>query len=570
MAHHHLIRGDSSEDDHLQTHLAGPGLLNNPLLNKQCAFTADERRELGLEGLMPSRVETLEDQLARELAEYETYETRLERSLYLSELRDRNEVLYFRLASEHVEEMLPILYTPEVGDFVQHYSHVYRRPRGLYISWPERDDLDAILANRAPDAVDVIVVTDSSAILGIGDQGVGGMGIPIAKLALDSLCGAAHPARTLPICLDVGTNNQELLDDPLYMGWRHERIGEAEYTEFIERFVNTVQKALPGVFLHWEDFARDHAIGNLQRYRERICSFNDDIQGTAAVTVASLYAALKATNQQMRDQRVVLFGAGSAGLGNGDQILAAMQREGLSEADARARVWAVDRYGLILRGAEHNTPSQEEYARDPAEVASWTSNADGQIDLAETVARAHPTILIGTSTVGGAFSEAIVRDMAGHADHPIIFPMSNPTPKAEALPENLLAWTDGRALIATGSPFDPVDFGGRSIRIGQCNNAFIFPGVTLGVITTRATRVSDDMLWAAMQALADMSPALSDPADGLVPKVDFLREACQRVGAAVARQAIEEGFGQSPPGSIEDAIERHQWTPCYLPVRRAP
>jgi len=562
-----MVRGDSTELDHLETKLRGTDLLNAPLLNKQCAFSNEERHALGIAGLMPSTVETLEEQLRRELDAFESYETLLERSLYLAELRDRNEVLYFRLALEHVEEMLPILYTPEVGDFVKNYSHSYARPRGLYISYNDEDSIEEILSNRCMHEVDVIVVTDSGAILGIGDQGVGGMGIPIAKLALDSLCGAVHPARALPITLDVGTNNKALLDDPLYMGWRHERVEGADYERFIEKFVGAIKKHLPGVLLHWEDFARDNAERNLETYRDRICSFNDDIQGTAAVAVATLYAALKATGQTMRDQRVVVFGSGAAGLGNADQILAAMQREGLTQADAHAQIWALDRYGLVVEGMEGNTSQQQPYARSAAEVADWSRNEQGQIDLAETVHRTKPTILIGTSTVSGAFNEAIVREMAASAEHPIIFPMSNPTEKAEAHPSDLLKWTDGRALIATGSPFDSVKHASRTIRIGQSNNAFIFPGLTLGVIATGASRISDDMLWAAMQALSDLSPALQSVDNGLLPTVDRLREVCLTVGTAVAQQVVDEGLAREPlTDTIEATIERHLWTPHYLPV----
>jgi len=562
-----MVRGGSTELDRLETKLRGTELLNAPLLNKQCAFTMEERHALGIAGLMPSVVETLEEQLQRELAAFESYETLLERSLYLAELRDRNEVLYFRLALEHVEEMLPILYTPEVGDFVKNYSHSYARPRGLYIAYSDEDSIEEILGNRCMHDVDVIVVTDSGAILGIGDQGIGGMGIPIAKLALDSLCGAVHPARALPITLDVGTNNKTLLDDPLYMGWRHERIEGSDYERFIEKFVSAVEQHLPRVLLHWEDFARDNAERNLATYRDRICSFNDDIQGTAAVAVATLYAALKATGQKMRDQRVVVFGAGAAGLGNADQILAAMRREGLSEAEAHAQIWALDRYGLVVEGMEGNTPQQKPSARPASEVVDWTRSDLGQIDLAETVHRTKPTILIGTSTVGGALSEAIVREMADASEHPIIFPMSNPTEKAEANPSDLLDWTDGRALIATGSPFDPVHRHGRTVRIGQSNNAFIFPGLTLGVIATGASRISDDMLWAAMQALSDLSPALKSVDDGLLPSVERLREVCLAVATAVARQVVDEGLSQEPvTDAIEATIDRHLWTPRYLPV----
>jgi len=553
----------------LETSLDGVEILNTPLLNKGCAFDQSERDQLGLVGLMPDRIETLDDQLARELEQYESFETPLGKNVYLGELRDRNEVLYFRLALEHVGEMLPILYTPEVGVAVEQYSHIYRRPRGLYISYGDADRIDEILSQRSCEQADVVVVTDSSAILGIGDQGVGGMGIPVAKLALDSLCGAVSPMRTVPITLDVGTDNSKLLSDPLYMGWRHERVTGSDYDRFIDRFVQALERAMPGVFLHWEDFARDVAEKNLERYRDRVCSFNDDIQGTAAVCSSALLAALDVAGEKIENQRVVIFGAGAAGLGNAGGIVDAMVRAGLKPSDARARIWALDRYGLVVEGVDANTPAQQVYARPVAEVADWKRNEKGAIDLVETAARIRPTVMIGTSGQAGAFSEPIVRGMAATTRHPIVFPLSNPTSRAEAHPGDLLAWTEGRALIATGSPFDPVDYRGKRVRIGQSNNAFVFPGLTLGVVAAKATRVTDNMLWAAAQALGRLSPARRDLAAGLLPDIASIRSVCREVGAAVAGAAVEDGVARMPKDrTVDQAIASQLWEPAYLPIRR--
>jgi len=562
------VRDEEGGGEQLSTPLRGAELLNAPLLNKGCAFDARERDLLGLRGLLPTRVETLEDQVARELEHFEQFETLLEKNDYLGDLQDRNEVLYYRLVLEHLSEMLPILYTPEVGEAVQKYSHNLRRPRGLYVAYPEIDQIDQILANRRCHEVDVLCATDAGAILGIGDQGVGGMGIPVAKLALDSLCGAVPPARALPVMLDVGTDNDALRSDPLYMGWREPRVSGDDYDRFIEKFVDAIKRNFPGVFLHWEDFAGRNARYNLATYRDQICSFNDDIQGTAAVCVASLYAGVKASSGQLRDRRIVVFGAGAAGLGNAEEIVQAMRREGLERREALSRIYAVDRQGLVVEGMAENSEGQRVYARPTAEVADWERDASGRISLEETVRRSGATVAIGTSTQGGAFSEAIVREMASHEETPIVFPLSNPTEKAEAQPADLLRWTGGRALIATGSPFEAQRHEGREVQIGQANNAFIFPGVTLGAVAVGARRVSDDMLWAATQALSDLSPALSDPAEGLLPRVSELRRVCRAVGSAVASQAVTEGLADLEAGrSVEQAIERQIWEPRYLPVR---
>lgn len=552
----------------IETPLRGAELLNTPLLNKSTAFTEAEREALGLSGLLPHVVETIDEQVKREYGQFSSFETLFEKNVYLGALQDRNEILYYHLASQHIPEMLPILYTPEVGKAVELYSHAYRRPRGLYLSYPERDKMAELLRHRNCEEIDIIVCTDASAILGIGDQGVGGMGIPVAKLALVSLCGAVHPARTLPIMLDVGTDNQTLLNDPLYLGWRHERVKGREYENFIAQFVETVKQELPQVFLHWEDFSRIPAEQNLHRYRDQISSFNDDIQGTGVVCMAALYAALKVSQQTLADQRIVVFGFGAAGLGNTDQIVQAMQREGLSETEARKRIWPIDRWGLLVEGGKDITGRQQLYARKQEEVSDWMREGEKGIPLAEVVKRVRPTLLLGCSTVAGAFEETIIREMAAHIQQPIIFPMSNPTSKVEAHPRDLLTWTDGRALIATGSPFDPVTYNGRTIRIAQCNNAFVFPGVALGTVATKARKVTDNMLWAAVQALSDLSPALQQPDNGLLPTVDQIRDVCRIVGTAIASQAMEDGVVRAPlDGAIEQIVRDRIWEPVYQPIR---
>lgn len=564
----HYKKDENTGKQWVETPLRGTELLNTPLLNKSTAFTQVERENLGLEGLLPVAVETIEEQVQREYEQFSSFETLLEKNVYLGALQDRNEILYYRLACEHIPEMLPILYTPEVGEAVELYSHAYRRPRGLYLSYPERSRMAEMLGNRRCRDVDIIVCTDASAILGIGDQGVGGMSIPVAKLALVSLCGATHPARTLPIMLDVGTNNETLLQDPFYMGWRHERISGQEYEDFIGQFVETVKRELPQLFLHWEDFSRVPAEANLHRYRDQISSFNDDIQGTGVVCMAALYAALKVGRQKLADQRIVIFGFGAAGVGNADQIVQAMQREGLSESEARERIWAIDRWGLLVEGGKGISGRQALYARKADQVADWAREGDKGITLGEVVKRIHPTFLMGCSTVPGAFQESVIREMAGHVDQPIIFPLSNPTAKVEAHPKDLMAWTEGRALVATGSPFDPVTYNGRTIRIAQCNNAFVFPGVALGTISTKAAQVTDNMLWAAVQALSDLSPAFQAVDAGLLPTVDQIRNVCRIVGTAIASQAMEDGVVRaSLDGDIESIIRQRIWAPTYVPIR---
>ena len=540
----------------VRTALTGQLLLDNPLLNKGSAFSQEERRELGLLGLLPPHSSTIEEQLARTYENYLQKPTDIERYVFLTALQDRNEVLFYRLLQEHITEMMPIIYTPTVGDGCRRYSHVFRRPRGLYISYPHRYQIRTLLDNAPSQEVAVIVVTDGERILGLGDLGVGGMGIPIGKLSLYSLCAGIHPAATLPIMLDAGTDNRELLADPLYLGWRHERVRGPDYDDFIDTFVEAVKEKFPHVLLQWEDFSKHNAARLLERYRDRLCTFNDDIQGTGAVTLAGLFSAMKLLKAKLGEQRIVILGAGSSAIGISNQIVSALLNEGYSERDAKRRLWLIDSKGLVHDGRDDLEASKQRYAR--------SGSGFSRFDLDEVVSNVYPTILIGTSGQAGAFSEAVVREMASHVERPVIFPLSNPTSKCEATPADLFAWTEGRALVATGSPFAPVSYGGQSIRIGQCNNAFIFPGVGLGVIASRARRVTEEMFSAAARVLSEF-------ADGaLYPPLERVREISREVALAVGTEAIRSGL--SPlrrVDTLESEVADKMWTPRYLPVRRA-
>jgi malate dehydrogenase (oxaloacetate-decarboxylating) len=542
----------------------GIALLEDPTLNKGTAFTPDERAALALDGLLPPVEETLEQQSRRCYVAFNRKQDDLERHIYLRALQDTDETLFYRLLLDHVEEMLPIVYTPVVAKACAEFSHIYRRPRGLFIAYPLRDRIRELLANRPRRDVDVIVVTDGERILGIGDQGVGGMGIPIGKLSLYSLIGGIHPTRTLPIVLDVGTNNAERLDDPEYLGWRHERITGQDYFDFIDQFVSAVKAEMPKTLLQWEDFATPHARPILDRYRNELLTFNDDIQGTAAVALGAISAGIKVAGTAIRDQQVVFLGAGSAAIGVADYLCAAMVADGLAPEDARRRFWIVDRGGLLHTGRTDLAPDGRRYAQPEERIAGWRLERPGDATLGDVIANIEASVLIGLSTAGGAFTESIVREMARKVGRPIIFPLSNPTEKSEAVPADLVRWTEGRALIATGSPFMPVDFGGRRIPIAQCNNVFIFPAVGLGVIASGASRVTDPMLLAAGRALGEQTPALAGPDAPLLPAVRDLRRIAIEVAVAVGAEAQRQGLA---PASAADPLRRNvvarQWEPAY-------
>ena len=542
----------------------GMDLLDTPLLNKGTAFTDEERTQFGLHGLLPPCVETLEEQVARAYEAYKRKDDDLERHIYLRALQDNNEVLFYRLLLDHIEEMTPIVYTPTVALACQQFSHIYRRPRGMFIPYPQRNCIVSLLRNRPNPNVAVIVVTDGERILGIGDQGVGGLGIPIGKLSLYTLIGGIRPERTLPIVLDVGTNNAERLDDPEYLGWRHERITGDDYFAFIEQFVDAIKEELPETCLQWEDFANPHARPILERYQDQLLTFNDDIQGTAAVALGAILGAIKVTGKSLNDQQIVVFGAGSAATGVADGLRAAMTEEGLTKEEARTRFWLINSKGVLHSGRKDLTSEQMIYAQPESRVARLPRTSNGNVGLADVIGQIDATILIGLSTVGGAFSEAIVREMARKVERPIIFPLSNPTSKSEASAEDLIRWTDGRALVATGSPFAPVNYGGRKITIAQCNNVYIFPAMGLGVVASRARRVTDSMMLAAAGTLAANSPALRGPSASLLPPLTDLKRVAAEIAVAVGIAAQKDGLAaEIAEDELRTRVMATQWTPVY-------
>ena len=562
----------TGDDGSLRTTLRGRQVLADPRINKGTAFSDEERRELGVTGLIPWGHITLDGQVSRVYAQYQNQTSDLARNVLLNEVRDRNEVLYYQLLTRHLTEMLPIVYTPTVGKAIEQYSHEYRRPRGVYLSVDQPEEIETSLRapGLSPGEVDLVVATDAGAILGIGDWGVGGIGIAVGKLAVYTAAAGIDPNRALPVMLDVGTDRQSLLDDPLYIGNRRPRAREAEYDEFLEAFVTAVRKLFPGALLHWEDIGVTNARRLLDRYRHQTLSFNDDIQGTGAVNLAAVLAAARATGVSLAEHRIVIFGAGTAGTGIADQLTAAMLADGLSEDQARDRFWAIDRAGLLTTASTGLGPAQRRYARPEAEVSGWQrDDSIGGAGLAEVVRRVHPTILIGTSTRAGAFTEPVVRDMAAHCARPVILPMSNPTSLSEAVPGDLIRWTDGRALVATGSPFPPVDYRGVRYVIAQANNALIFPGLGLGVIAARATQVTDNMLAAAAHAVSELVDTAT-PGAPLLPEVEAMRETSVAVAAAAARAAAADGVADaSLDGDLPSRIRALMWEPVYRPVRPA-
>ncbi|MFH8658378.1 NAD-dependent malic enzyme [Streptomyces afghaniensis] len=556
---------DQPKTQHPRTNTS-PGVttLADPLVNKGTAFSRQERAELGLDGLLPPAVETLDEQVARAYEAFHGYDKPLNRHIYLRQLQDTNEVLFYRLVTEYLEELLPVVYTPTVGEACQRFSEIYRRPRGLFLTWEDRHRFRDILRNRPhrDKDVDVIVVTDGQRILGLGDQGVGGMGIPIGKLSLYTAIGGIHPARTLPILLDVGTDNEDLLGNPRYLGRRARRLTGADYDEMIEAFVSAVEAELPGTLLQWEDFATAHAHPILSRYRDRLLTFNDDIQGTAAVTLGALSTAANVSGTALSEQRLVILGAGSAAIGVADMIRTAMIEEGLSEDEATARFWILDVDGLLVRSRTELTPQQRMFARDDDEVTDWSGTG-----LAEVVRRVEPTALIGLSTAHGAFTEEIVRQMGSTCERPVIFPLSNPTSHSEAEPADLTRWTDGRALIATGSPFPPLTVDGHEVPVAQSNNVYVFPAMGLAVTASRATRVTDRMMVAAARAVADCAVRAAHGNNGpvpLLPPLSGMRESAREIALAAALAAVEDGVApQATEEELRKAVAQAQWTPRY-------
>ncbi len=554
--------------DHQETALRGNRILKSPRLNKGVAFSLEERQSLGLNGLLPPAVLTLEEQVERSYVQFKDQSDDLSKYVYLSLLRSRNEILFYQLVSEHISEMLPIVYTPTIGLAIQQYSQVYRGPSGVYLSIDDPAGIEEAFRNLRVNAedIDLIVATDGERILGIGDWGIGGIDIAIGKLTVYTAAGGIDPSRVIPVILDVGTNRQCLLDNPLYVGQRHPRICGERYDAFIDAYVTTAHRLFPNAMLHWEDFAQPNARPILERYQDKLCTFNDDIQGTGAISLAVVLSAVRASRIPLEQHRIVVFGAGSAGIGIVEQIRDAMVRNGVSKKEANQRFWCIDRYGLLVENMESLAEFQRPYVRSINEISAWGLNTQEGIHFAEVVRQVKPTILIGTSTVGGAFTEEIVREMATHVEQPIILPMSNPTMSSEATPADLLTWTAGRALIATGSPFKPVEYNGITYEIGQANNAFVFPGIGLGTIVSQAGRVTANMLAASAEAVADMVE-INEPGSSLLPPVDKLREVSVAVAVRVVQAAIKDGVARSTPKDILNAVQTAMWQPEYRPLR---
>ncbi len=552
----------------VQIHARGMAVLDDPQVNRGTAFTMAERDHLGLHGLLPSAVETLDEQINRSYEQFTACDSDVEKWVFLTNLHDSNEVLFYRLVGAHVAEMLPIVYTPTVGTAIQEFSHLFRRPRGVFLNIEDVDGIDRALDSTGlgPDDIDLVVASDAEAILGIGDWGVGGIDISIGKLAVYTVAAGIDPNRVLAVGLDVGTNRESLLNDPRYLGLRRSRVRGETYDAFIDAYVASASAHFPKAILHWEDFSGPPARGILARYGDTLCTFDDDIQGTAAVGLASVLSGVRVSGSRLVDQQIVVFGAGSAGVGIADLIALAMTEDGLSAEEAAGRIYLLDRPGLLTSDMTDLYDYQQPYAKDPAQVAAWRA-ANGTLGLQEVVDHLHPTMLVGTSGVTGAFGEQVIRSMLANCARPIILPMSNPTVLAEQTPENLLAWTDGAALVATGSPFGPVTREGTTYRIGQANNALMFPGLGLGVIVCRAATMPPSLFIAAARALAKLANP-TDPAQGLLPDISRLREVSATVAVDVINTATAQGIAQVQVDDPIEAVHEAMWSPEYLPIQR--
>ncbi|KIT50658.1 malate dehydrogenase [Vibrio parahaemolyticus EN9701072] len=535
---------------------AGPALMATPLLNKGSAFSAEERSSFNLEGLLPETTETIQEQVERAYQQYKSFESDMDKHIYLRNIQDTNETLFYRLVQNHISEMMPIIYTPTVGAACENFSNIYRRGRGLFISYPNRDRIDDLLNNAANHNVKVIVVTDGERILGLGDQGIGGMGIPIGKLSLYTACGGISPAYTLPIVLDVGTNNPQRLADPMYMGWRHPRITGPDYDAFVEEFIQAVQRRWPDALIQFEDFAQKNAMPLLERYKDRICCFNDDIQGTAAVTVGSLLAACKAAGTQLSKQRITFLGAGSAGCGIAEAIIAQMVSEGISDEKARSQVYMVDRWGLLQEGMPNLLDFQQRLVQKHSNTKEWENEGNG-FSLLDVMRNAKPTVLIGVSGAPGLFSQEVIEEMHKHCKRPIVFPLSNPTSRVEATPNDIIRWTNGEALVATGSPFDPVVHEGRTMSH------------YVAVLAVNAKRVTDEMLMESSRALATCSPLAINGRGALLPPLEEIHLVSKKIAFAVAKKAIEQGVAlEITDEALNDAIDQAFWQPVYRRYKR--
>ena len=547
--------------------IAGPALLETSLLNKGSAFSSEERDSFNLTGLLPHNIETIEEQSLRAYHQLRSFTNAMDKHIYLRNIQDTNETLFHHLVEQHIEEVMPLIYTPTVGQACEKFSQIYRRKRGLFISYPERHKIDDMLQNATKQNVKVIVVTDGERILGLGDQGIGGMGIPIGKLALYTACGGISPAYCLPILLDVGTNNQQLLDDPMYMGWRNPRISGDEYNEFVDLFIQAVKRRWPEVLLQFEDFAQENATPLLNRYRDQLCCFNDDIQGTAAVSVGALIAACLNKGQKLSQQKIAFLGAGSAGCGIAEHIIRQMQREGLTEEQARSQVFMVDRYGLLIDSMTELQKFQEPLVQKQSAIEHWDKSQ--KLGLAQVVKQAKITVLFGVSGQKGLFTQEVIESLCANTEHPIVLPLSNPTSRVEATPQEVMNWSRGRAIIATGSPFAHTTFDGQSFEVSQCNNSYIFPGIGLGVLAARATGISDNMLMAASQALADISVQYEKAPGAILPPIRFIQEISKEIAYAVALQAVKDKLALPVTAeNLERRLKANFWLPEYRNYRR--
>ena len=553
----------------MKTNLTGYELLIYPRLNKGTAFTEHERDAFGLHGLLPPHIGTLEEQRRRRKKGLNDQATPLQKYNFMRDLQDTNETLFYSLITYYIEETLPVVYTPTVGEACQQFSEIWRKPRGLFLSYPNRNLIDQILSHPRYTGIKCIVVSDGERILGLGDQGAGGMGIPIGKMALYSALAGIAPESCLPILLDVGTENEERLKDPLYVGWRSRRVRGQEYDDFVDTFVAAVKRRWPHVLLQWEDFAGINAARFLQRYRDQLCTFNDDIQGTAAVATGTLLSAVTVTGIPLSEQRVVFFGFGGAGLGIAQLFWSVMRDAGLSQQEAYERFYAVDRYGLLVEGGQGLRSEQAPFARKKSDVAGWQVSNSTEIGLLDVIRNAKPTVLIGVSGQAGAFTEEIIRTMAKNSERPIVFPLSNPTSRCEATPQQVLDWTDGRALIGTGSPFGPAKFNGREIHIDQTNNSYIFPGLALGTISAKARQVSDAMIKVSALTLAELAPTRQNKNANLLPPLANIRSVSLAIAKAVGNQAIQEGLATVDETEFEHELASNVWEPVYEPYERA-
>jgi malate dehydrogenase (oxaloacetate-decarboxylating) len=560
---------DQKTNGVFRTNLTGTDLLNNSWLNKGTAFSESERDVFGLHGLLPPHIGTLEEQRERRLMAMAALPTPLEKYILMRDLQNTNETLFYSFITHHIEETLPIVYTPTVGEGCQKFSEIWRKARGLFLSYPNKSRIDQIFSHPRYDGIKCIVVSDGERILGLGDQGAGGMGIPIGKLSLYTALAGIPPECCLPILLDVGTDNEERLQDPLYIGWRNRRVRGPEYDEFVDTFVSAVKRRWPHVLLQWEDFAGVNAARFLERYRNQLCTFNDDIQGTAAVATGTLLSAINVTGIPLKEQRIAVLGFGGAGIGIAQLIRSAMRDAGLSDQEAGGRFYAVDRYGLIVEGGQGIRAEQQLFARKRSEVAGWQVPHPQEIGLLDVVRHAKPTVLIGVSGQPDAFTEEVVRTMAKNTERPVIFPLSNPTSRSEAKPQDILDWTEGRALIGTGSPFGPAKVKDREVHIDQTNNSYIFPGLALGIISSHAKHVSDAMIKASALALAALSPTRKDKRANLLPPLSNIRSVSLEVAKAVGSQAIQDGLAAVDAAGFEKELAANIWDPAYKTYERA-